>query len=318
MRLASATAFALLLCGCGYMGNPMPPALNRPVRVEDLTAIEHGANIVIQFTIPTVTTEGLPVKKKDIELRVGPPPPGEFNMEEWLRTSQRIPVPTDTGQARVEVPAARYYNRMVDIAVNVHGPGGRTVGWSKFSIVDVVPALPTPVDLDASDAPDAVALRWRAAAPEFRIFRKLVPETMWTQIGSSMMPSYTDTGIEYGMTYQYMVQSVEKTSQGYDESDLSDVKTFKPKDVFPPAVPSGLIAVPGARTIDLVWNRNTEPDFATYKVFRDGKQIAEGLTAPTYSDRDVKQGVRYQYQVSALDNAGNESAKSPAAAATIP
>ena len=52
--------------------------------------------------------------------------------------------------------------------------------------------------------------------------------------------------------------------------------------------------------------------------FRDGQKIAANLTAPAYSDRDVKQGVKYQYQVSALDNAGNESAKSPVAEGVIP
>src|SRR5579871_6127627 len=82
-RLIS-TLFPLLSSGCGYMGNPMPPALNRPVRVEDLSAVEHGANIVIQFTVPTTTTEGNPIRKnqRDIELRLGPAPPGEFNMDE--------------------------------------------------------------------------------------------------------------------------------------------------------------------------------------------------------------------------------------------
>ena len=303
------------------MGNPMPPALNRPVRVEDLAAVEHGTNIVIQFTIPTVTTEGNPIKKnqRDIELRVGPAPPGEFVMEEWLRTAERVPVNADNKTtARVEVPVTKYNGKPVDIAVNVHGPGGRTVGWSKFAIVDAVPALPTPEAFDAADAPDAVALHWRAAAPEFRVFRKLVPEVNWTQIGSSNTQSYTDNMIDYETTYQYMVQSVEKTADGYAESELSDVRTIKPVDHFAPAVPSGVTAIPGARNIDLVWNRNTEKDFASYRVFRDGKQVADGLTAPTFSDRDVKQGVKYQYQVSALDNAGNESERSPAVETTIP
>lgn len=319
MRLALATCLSLLACGCGYMGPPLPPALNRPVRVEDLTALEHGLNLVIQFTVPAVTTEGIPVRKSDIELRVGPPAPEGFDMNTWLRTSDRVPVPAGhEPMARVEVPAAKYYGKTVDIAVNVHGPGGRTVGWSRFAIVDVVPALPTPRDLAAANAPDAVQLRWMPTAPEFRIFRKLVPDTAWMQIGSSSMTTYTDNAIEYGMTYQYMVQSAQKTADGYAESELSDVTTIKPVDTFPPAVPAGLAAVPGARNIDLVWERNTEKDFAGYRVFRDGKQIAESLTAPTFTDRDVMAGVRYRYQVSAVDNAGNESARSPAVEATIP
>lgn len=320
MRLAIA-GFAMCLCGCGYRGDPLPPALNRPVRVEDLAAVERGSKIVVQFTVPTVTTEGIQLKKneRDIELRIGPKPSGDFSFDKWLPTTDRIPVNADKSSlARVEIPAAKFFNKTVDIAVNVHGPGGRSVGWSRFSIVDVVPELPTPQALASSDVPDAVHLEWRAAAPEFRIFRKLVPEVNWTQIGSSTQPSYTDNTIEYGTAYQYVVQSVQKTGEGYAESEISDVTTIRPMDTFPPAVPAGVTVVPGTRSIELVWNRNTEKDFGSYKVFRDGKQIADGLTAPTFSDRDVKPGVKYQYQVSALDNAGNESTRSPIVEATIP
>ncbi len=324
MRLAVA-AVAICLCGCGYMGNVLPPALNRPVPVQDLAAVERGSQIIIHFTVPTITTDGLPLKKSqtDIELRAGLPPTGNFTPDQWLAkwlpTTDRIPVVVGNDPlATVTVPAAKYYGKTVDIAVNVHGAGGHTAGWSRFAIVDVVPALPTPSDLVLSDVPDAVHLEWRAMAPEFRIFRKLVPDVNWMQIGTSTTPSYTDRTIEYGTTYQYFVQAVEKTADGYDESDLSDVRTIKPVDTFPPAAPVGVTAVPGARSIELVWERNTEKDFGSYRVYRDGKQIADGLTAPTYSDRDVKPKITYRYQVSAVDTAGNPSPLSPAVTATIP
>jgi hypothetical protein len=320
MRLA-VTALALCLCGCGYMGDPLPPALNKPERVQDLAAVQRGSNIIIQFTVPKVTTDGITLRKKDIdiELRVGPPAPGGFDMDTWLRTSDRVPkVPLDKPLTRVDVPVAKYYGKDVDIAVNVHGPGGRTVGWSQFVIVEAIPELPTPQALELKDAPDAVHLEWHAGAPEFRIFRKLVADVNWMLIGSSMKPSYDDTTIEYGNTYQYFVQSVQKTRYAYAESELSDVRTIRPADKFPPATPAGVTAVPGTRSIELVWNRNTEKDLASYKVYRDGKQIADGIGAPAFSDRDVKAGTKYQYEVSAVDNAGNESARSAPAEAVIP
>ena len=307
------------LAGCGYIGDTQPPAMNRPELVRDLAAVERGSNIVIQFTIPKVTTEGLAIKNKerDIELRVGPPP-DPWNTETWERTSDRIPVPQDKPLARVEVPASKYYDKTVDIAVSVHGPGGRTMGWSMFVILPVIPALPTPENLTPEDAPDAIHLEWRAMAPEFRIFRKFPAEVNWMQIATSTRPSYTDGMIEYGKTYQYMVQSIHKLDNTYAESELSDAKTFMPTDKFAPAVPTGLSTVPGTRSIELVWNRNTEKDFASYRIYRDGKKIADGATAPSYSDRDVQPKVKYSYQVSAIDTAGNESAKSPPADAVIP
>jgi hypothetical protein len=314
------TVLALAVAGCGYIGDTQPPAMNRPELVRDLAAVQRGSNIVIQFTIPKVTTEGLAIKNakdRDIELRVGPPP-NPWNTEAWERTSDRVTVPQDNPLAHVEVPASKYYDKTVDIAVSVHGPGGRTMGWSMFIFLPVIPALPTPENLTPSDAPDAIHLEWRAMAPEFRIFRKLPADVNWMQIATSTSPSYTDGMIDYGKTYQYMVQAIRKLDNTYAESELSDAKTFVPTDKFPPAVPAGVSTVPGTRSIELVWNRNTEKDFASYRIYRDGKKIAEGVTAPSYSDRDVQPRMKYSYQVSAVDTAGNESAKSSAADAVIP
>jgi hypothetical protein len=308
----------LALAGCGYVGEPLPPALRRPVIVTDLTAVERGSKIIIQFTIPKVTTEDLPITgNEDIELRVGPPNV-PFDMAAWQRSSDRVSVSAKGPAAYVEVPASKWYGKTVDIAVNVHGPTGHSVGWSGMVIVPVVSPLPKPESLAATDAPDAVHLEWHAAAPEFRVFRRLEDEVNWSQIGTSAKPSYTDGTIEYGKTYQYLVQSIEKTGSTYAESDLPDPKSFKPTDRFAPAVPAVLTAVPGTRSIELVWERNTEKDLASYRVYRDGQMIGANLTAPAYSDREAKQGVKYKYQVSALDNAGNESAKSPVAEGTIP
>jgi hypothetical protein len=307
---------ALISAGCGYIGDPLPPALRRPVGVTDLAAVQHGSNIIVTFTIPQTTTEDLPLKgNEDIELRVGL---AGTETAVWQRTSERERVSATGASARAEVPASKWYGKTVDIAVNVHGPTGHTVGWSPLVSLVVVPALPKPEALAATDAPDAVNLVWHAGAPEFRVFRKLPDETNWVQIGTSTKPSYADSTIEYGKAYQYMVQSIDKVGTGYAESELSDPKSFVPMDKFPPAVPAGLSAVPGSRSIELVWERNTEKDFASYRVFRNGQQVAEGVTAPTYSDRDAKTGVRYTYQVSALDSAGNESAKSATAEAVIP
>ena len=308
----------ILLTGCGYIGQPLPPALKRPERVNDLAAVERGSKIIIRFTIPKVTTEDLPIDgNADIELRVGPPN-DPFDMATWQRTSDRVPVSAKDTAAYVEVPASKWYGKTVAIAVNVHGPTGHTVGWSAFAIVPVITALPTPEAVVATDTPDAVHLEWHALAPEFRVFRRLANEVNWTQVGTSDKPSYTDSTIEYGKTYQYQVQSIEKAEDKYAESELSETKTFKPTDRFAPAVPAGLSAVPGTRSIELVWERNTEKDFASYRVYRGGQMIAGNLTAPAYSDRDAKPGVKYEYQVTAVDNAGNESAKSPVAEATIP
>jgi hypothetical protein len=63
---------AAALCGCGYIGDPLPPALNIPAPVTDLRAMQFGDDILIQFTPPQMTTENLPLSAiRRVELRIG-------------------------------------------------------------------------------------------------------------------------------------------------------------------------------------------------------------------------------------------------------
>jgi hypothetical protein len=323
---ALAAAAPIFLAGCGYPGEPLPPALNRPLNVKDLAAVERGEKIIVHFTVPAKTTEDLPVKgAPELELRIGPMPDGRFDTGDWERNSERVPdgsISIAKGLATAEIPAQKFYGKNEVVGVRVLGPAGRNAGWSNFELVNVVAALQTPAALEAKDAPDAVRLDWHATAPEFRVYRRTAGEkgekdSDFTLIGTSARPFLVDTGIEFGRTYKYFVQSVERTGEKFAESDLSDEITFKPQDRFAPAKPAGLTAVPGTRTIELVWERSPEKDFAAYRVYRDGQKISDE-TSPAFSDKDVKPGVRYKYQVSAVDTAGNESALSTPAETAIP
>jgi len=316
---------AILLTGCGYVSEPLPPAMHKPMQVTDLTAVERGDKIVIQFTIPKVTTEDLPIKgEPDVDLRLGVAPAGAFDPGAFETSSERVTniVRRQTG-AYVEAPIAKYTGKAIVLAVRVYGPGGRNAGWSNFVRLGIVPALPMPEALTAADGPDSVRLTWRAPsganqAPEFRVYRKLVSEPSWMLVADSVIqPAYTDAAIEYGKTYQYYVQAVQKVETAYAESETSTPITFAPADHFAPAVPAGLTAIPSVRSVELVWERNTEKDLASYSVYRDGMKIAGGLTAPAYSDAEARAGATYQYQITATDTAGNESAKSAAVAAGI-
>ena len=104
-----------------------------------------------------------------------------------------------------------------------------------------------------------------------------------------------------------------------------------PRDVFPPATPTGLevtiIPVTGQAPayIELSWAINTEPDLAGYYVYRSDAENAPGervnteiLPSPTFRDISVLPGRRYFYRVSAVDRAGNESPKTSAMQADVP
>ena len=93
-------------------------------------------------------------------------------------------------------------------------------------------------------------------------------------------------------------------------------------DTEPPAAPTALTATTGAETVALDWADNTEPDLASYRIYR---RNADGTwpSAPTatssassYTDSSVVGGTSYTYRVTAVDQANNESAPSGTASAT--
>jgi len=319
---ALASCVPLILTGCGYPGEPLPPALNRPVPVVDLSAVERGSKIIVHFTLPDITTEGLPLRTSpDVDLRIGPAPPGRWQTPEWERISERVPADAVRIEGRsvdATVDASKFYGTPVVIGVRLRGPSGHDAGWARFESLTVVPALVRPEDVQVKNAPDAVLIDWHGAAPEFRIFRRLAGESNWNEAGRSNKPSYLDTGIESGKTYQYYVQGIEKAGEKYAESEPSATASIKSVDQFAPAVPAGLMVVPATTTIELVWERNTEKDFAAYRIYRDGQKLAGDLSAPSFSDKDVRPGTKYRYQVSAVDTSGNESAQSAPVEAAIP
>jgi fibronectin type 3 domain-containing protein len=69
-----------------------------------------------------------------------------------------------------------------------------------------------------------------------------------------------------------------------------------------------------AGSIELSWESNDEPDLASYRIYRsvDGggfERIGE-VSLPAYSDKGVQVGHTYRYQVTAVDQSGNESGRS--------
>src|SRR5271167_449907 len=126
-RLAIVCAL-VMLSGCGYIGEPLYPALNIPVRVADLAAVQRGDKLEISFTIPALTTEGLAVKTIGvIDLRVGLAPEGAFQTDRWAEHAHSVPVPSpDKPQGvHTSTPIADFAGKEVIVAVRIANAKGR-------------------------------------------------------------------------------------------------------------------------------------------------------------------------------------------------
>jgi hypothetical protein len=200
--------------------------------------------------------------------------------------------------------------------------------------------------LRAEVTAEAVVFRWTApdALPDapnleffYRVFRKLANALDYTMIqelpAKAGRETVSDHSFAWEHAYDYKMTSVTRVQlaggeQMEFEGDDSPVVHVFAHDIFPPATPNGLQAVfsgVGQKPfIDLTWAPNTESDLAGYNVFRGepgegARQINRQLVkTPAFRDEDVVAGHRYIYSVSAVDERGNESARSETASESVP
>jgi predicted phage tail protein len=313
-----------VLAGCGYIGPVQPPLANIPGDPTELAALQRGAAIYAHFKLPQMTTELKPIKGDlELDLRAGVTP-NPWNLAQWAEAARKFtPQGVKDGVAQYRMQSLPWTGKEITIAARVIGANGKASNWSGSVTLPVAAPLPTPTDLTAESTAKGVRLSWRGPEQHFRILRRAEGSPDVVELGTSTAPEYLDTTTEFGKQYAYLVQAFEDLGSHREaQSDLSEEKIITPKDVFPPAAPTGLRATAAANSIELSWDANTEPDLASYRIYRSVNggafaKIAEVSDIPTYSDKAVEAGKTYRYEVTAVDKSGNESARSAAAEATL-
>ncbi len=353
---ASAIAgLCLVLAACATMRPPQPPSLQLPEPPKDLHATRRGNTVVLQWTVPTATTDRATLREAGPTqicrsmaatlVKCGTPV-GEAPAPAPRKPSDKKVTQSYTDTLPSELQRENPLGK-VTYAVEVLNSDRRGDGVSKNAQVPLAQTLPAPADFEAKLESQGVRLTWAPATlpeavPEityvYRVYRRPDKTKSPTLVGEvsvsgNPQPSLLDSNIEWEQTYFYFADVVTIISEpGKPEvriegEDSAEVKVFT-HDVFPPAVPTGLQAVfsgPGQQAfIDLVWTPDTDPDLAGYNIYRrepGGAPVkinAELVRTPSYRDTNVVSGKQYLYSVSAVDVRGNESARSEETEENVP
>jgi len=361
--------FILLLAGgCGAPGEPTPPSPPVPVAVTDLAAQQAGDAVQLTFTMPPKTVAGEHLAETPaIEILRGALKPDGSPDAKSFRTIETIPGAlvgdhrtADKVQVinRISPDELRAYPGAA-LAYRVRTRASRKRASADSNTVTVrirpVPERITSVHPEVTES--ATELSWSAPTrtsagdplptiSEYRVYRGEIDaasaaaaandlsQAKWKSplafLASSPTNSYRDTGFDFGKTYLYTVRTVIPGDGSTVESSDSFPVIVTPRDIFPPAVPQGLVApvlIPEPNApleVDLSWSINTETDLAGYHVYRSEQQDTPGqlltpdlLLSPAYRDTSVQPGHRYWYAVTAVDRSGNESAPSARVAAEV-
>lgn len=120
-------------------------------------------------------------------------------------------------------------------------------------------------------------------------------------------PEYVDTGLDNGTTYTYQIRAV--GYWGHESAPATVYATPKDdEDLVPPNPPQNLTGTPGPGMVILSWDANTEPDLQGYNIYRNGQKINfTTIKNVNFTITGLKNDEEYEFYVTAVDMAGNES-----------
>ncbi len=326
-----------LVTSCGRKTDPLMPASPRPEAVTDIRVAARDGVAFLSWAIPLRNIEGKDMNPADIlGFRIYRADLERERKKARFRQIVEInlaaPAPAEVHDGRVfwkdsHLRYGQAYAYRIRV-ISAHG------GLSAFSDeVRVAPllSLAAPKRVYAAGGDSTIVVSWDPVTTRsdgsaysgfigYNLYRGTeAGRESETRLNAEPIrtTSYKDTSVINNKTYYYIVRAVDSPTLPWKESLDSPEVSAASRDLTPPARPSGLTVVPGVGRIFLTWNENKERDLAGYYVYRSRKSGREHeritdkpINRTTYSDETVKPDILYYYTVSAVDNAGNESALS--------
>lgn len=296
----------LFTCGCGKIGAPLPPFVKIPEAALDLTVEQRAYDLHFGWTNPVVNVDQS--ASTDV---------ARVLLSDGQEVVARIPsISSGIYQTHI-LSAKELEGSSVEFTVRFETSGEKVSGPSNTASVAIV-AVPGPVrNLAAVLDQGRISLRWDppsggdAPVDAYRVYRS------GQLIGDEpiVSASIEDTGFQIGVAYEYRVVPLRQTLSGWVEGIAGDPLALTALDRTPPAPPAGLSVTPAGNGVFVTWETSSETDVFYYRVFRRESPVgafhaleSEARTTSAFFDPDYRSG--YQYAVSAIDEAGNQSPRS--------
>jgi len=113
---------------------------------------------------------------------------------------------------------------------------------------------------------------------------------------------YDSMSVTDGKHYFFVSAHTYSPTMFYD----SNIDSGCSVDNLAPPTPTGLLATVVNNTIDLKWDKSNVIDLNYYIIFRNNMKY-DSTAQNSYIDRDIEQGITYNYKISAVDIHENSS-----------
>lgn len=346
-RYRSPAILLLILAGCGKQGPPAPPLRAVPAPTKDLAVVQQGPRLLLSFSYPQVTPAGLAlegisaveiwgVSRPAPDGKANPLDPREFTVAAKLQqklAGADLTAATDGGRVSVLLPLpetpAGAAPQALYFGVRTFGKNGDRSDLSNLS--SLVPKAPpaAPERVNVTPRADGVLVEWSGVegATGYNVYRRDSKERAHgrpIQVAGAPERSWLDATAKFGQSYIYTVTALAQ-QEPVVESAITSEHEVVYQDRFPPPVPGDLVALAEAGRVRLVWRASEADDLAGYIVYRRAGETgafkrltAEPVEAAEYVDTAVQGGQTYTYRVTAVDQAGNESAPGGEVRAAVP
>ena len=317
------TAMLLMLVACGIKTPPKPPLGGTPAEVKNFEALPRENAIMLTWKIQKPPPESKFTEAAAFEIQRRVKPRGNTPWSDDFQDFANIKISGEADRYQwldTKIESGMEYQYQV-AAVDAQRNTGP---YSKIVETTWEPPPQAPVGLTAEPGDRSVMLKWTQPTEGekvdgYYIYRAESGKDFQLVLELSIpRTDFIDVGVTNGVTYRYEVRAARLASTVMIEGPASQVVETIPSDRMAPQVPIGVEAFITPGGVMIKWWPNNEEDLAGYNVYRtSGKETVKLTAAPVkqteYVDVSASRGHSYSYNVTAVDNANNESAHSESA-----